>query len=42
MTISSKKESDVTLKRYKERVEEVEKEKFEMKNEFASDKRVIE
>jgi hypothetical protein len=35
MTISRKKESDVSLKKLKERVEELEKEKVEMKTEYA-------
>ena len=34
MTISSKKENDVTLKKQKERIAELEKEKSELKTEF--------
>ena len=38
LTISSKKETDVTLKKLKERVEELEKEKAFIKEELGKDK----
>lgn len=42
LTISSKKENDVTLKKLKEKVDELEKEKSEMKTEYQSEKRLLE
>ena len=42
MTISSRKESDLTLRKAKERVEELEKEKAERKQEYNTEKRLLE
>lgn len=42
LTITSKKEVDVNLKKLKERVEELEREKSNMKSEFQTDKRALE
>jgi hypothetical protein len=41
MNITSRKEADVTLKRLRERVEELEKDKSEIKSEYATDKRTL-
>jgi len=40
--MSSKKESDITLRKLKERVEELERDKTEKKLEWANDKRILE
>lgn len=42
MTISSRKESDVTLKKTREKLEELEKERIEKKNEYTQEKRNLE
>lgn len=42
LTMSSKKESDITLRKLKERVEELERDKTEKKLEWANDKRILE
>jgi hypothetical protein len=41
MSITSRKEADVTLKKLRERVEELEREKNESKTEFLNDKRSL-
>jgi DNA-binding transcriptional MerR regulator len=42
LTISSKKETDVSMKKLKERIEELEKEKAEIKSEASLEKRMME
>ncbi|CDW76855.1 guanylate-binding n-terminal domain containing protein [Stylonychia lemnae] len=42
LTISSKKESDVSLKKLKERVSELEREKAQLKIDYSSDKKILE
>ena len=42
LTMSTKKESDITLRKLKERVDELEKDKVEKKLEFANEKRILE
>lgn len=42
MSITSKKEVDVTVRKIKDRVEELEREKLETKSEFQADKMKLE
>lgn len=42
LTISSKKESDVTVKKLRERVEELEREKAQIKSDSVNDKKLLE
>ena len=42
MSITSRKESDVTVKKIKDRVEELEREKLETKTEYKADKMKLE
>ena len=42
LTISSKKESDVTLKKLRERVEDLEKEKSQIKQDAMNEKKILE
>jgi hypothetical protein len=41
LTISSKKESDVVLKKLRERVEELEREKAQIKSDSINDKKLL-